>query len=127
MTILIVEDNPGVRRLIKRATSEIAQNVLECEDGADSLDAYAAHRPDIVLMDIRMPRMDGLAATRRLLRSYPNAKVIILTDSSDEELRTAARDAGACAYALKQNLTQLEDVILEVSSRSSCNSAADAS
>jgi|ERR1700742_1399320 len=127
MTILIVEDNPGVRRLIKRATSEIAQNVVECEDGADSLDAYAAHRPDIVLMDIRMPRMDGLAATRRLLRSYPNAKVIILTDSSDEELRTAARDAGACAYALKQNLTQLEDVILEVSSRSSCNSAADAS
>ena len=127
MTILIVKDNPGVRRLIKRATSEIAQNVLECEDGADSLDAYAAHRPDIVLMDIRMPRMDGLAATRRLLRSYPNAKVIILTDSSDEELRTAARDAGACAYALKQNLTQLEDVILEVSSRSSCNSAADAS
>ena len=127
MTILIVEDNPGVRRLIKRATSEIAQNVVECEDGADSLDAYAAHRPDIVLMDIRMPRMDGLAATRRLLRSYPNAKVIILTDSSDEELRTAARDAGACAYALKQNLTQLEDVILEVRSRSSCNSAADAS
>ena len=127
MTILIVEDNPGVRRLIKRATSEIAQNVVECEDGADSLDAYAAHRPDIVLMDIRMPRMDGLAATRRLLRSYPNAKVIILTDSSDEELRTAARDAGACAYALKQNLTHLEDVILEVRSRSSCNSAADAS
>jgi CheY-like chemotaxis protein len=126
MTILIVEDNPSVRRLIKRATCDIAQKVVECEDGADSLDAYASHRPDIVLMDIRMPRMDGLKATRRLLRAYPSAKVIILTDSNDDELRTAARDAGACAYALKQNLTQLEEVILEVNSRPSCKSEGNA-
>jgi CheY-like chemotaxis protein len=117
MTILIVEDNPGVRRLIKRATCDIAQEVVECEDGADSLEAYASHRPNIVLMDVRMPRMDGLTATRRLLRAYPDAKVIILTDSNDDELRTAARDAGACAFALKQNLTQLEEIILEVNSR----------
>jgi two-component system response regulator DegU len=121
MTILIVEDNPTVRRLIKRATCEIADKIVECEDGADSLDAYASHRPDIVLMDVRMPRMDGLTATRRLLRVFPNAKIVILTDYNDDELRIASRDAGACAYALKHNLTQLEEVILEVNS-SSCNS-----
>jgi two-component system response regulator DegU len=121
MTILIVEDNPTVRRLIKRATCEIADKIVECEDGADSLDAYASHRPDIVLMDVRMPRMDGLTATRRLLRVFPNAKIVILTDYNDDELRIASRDAGACAYALKHNLTQLEEVILEANS-SSCNS-----
>jgi two-component system response regulator DegU len=122
MTILIVEDNATVRRLIKRATCEIAETIVECEDGADSLDAYANYRPNVVLMDVRMPRMDGLTATRRLLRAYPGAKVIILTDYNDDELRGAARDAGACAYALKHNLTQLEEVILEAISQSSCNS-----
>lgn len=119
---MIVEDNPAVRRLIKRATCDIAQNVLECEDGADSLDAYARHSPDIVLMDIRMPRMDGLTSTRRLLSAFPNARVVILTDYDDDQLRIAARDAGACAYALKHNLTQLEEVILEANSRPSCDS-----
>lgn len=122
MTILIVEDNPTVRRLIRRATSDIAEMVVECEDGADSLEAYIAHRPNIVLMDVRMPRMDGLTATRRLLREYPAAKVIILTDYNDDELRSAAKEAGACAYALKHNLTELEDVILRVNSCPPCDS-----
>jgi two-component system response regulator DegU len=125
MTILIVEDNPTVRRLIRRAISDIADTVVECEDGADSLEAYIAHRPNIVLMDVRMPRMDGLTATRKLLREYPAAKVIILTDYNDDELRSAAREAGACAYALKHNLTELEDVILQAYSRPSCSSESE--
>jgi CheY-like chemotaxis protein len=125
MTILVVEDNPTVRRLIRRATCDIAQKVVECEDGADSLDAYARHQPDVVLMDVRMPLMDGLTATRRLLSAFPNAKVVILTDYNDDELRAAALDAGACAYTLKHNLTQLEEVILEVNSRPVCNSDRD--
>jgi CheY-like chemotaxis protein len=120
MTILIVEDNPTVRRLIRRATSDIADNVVECEDGADSLEAYSAHRPDIVLMDVRMPRMDGLTATRKLLREHPAAKVIILTDYNDDQLRSAAREAGACAYALKHNLTELEEIILRASAGPEC-------
>jgi len=120
MTILIVEDNPTVRRLIRRATSDIAEKVVECEDGADSLAAYAAHHPDVVLMDIRMPRMDGLSATRRLLSAYPDAKVVMLTDYNEDELRSAACEAGACAYALKHNLTELEEILLEVQGGSVC-------
>jgi len=118
MKILIVEDNPTVRRLIRRAISDVADSVVECEDGADSLDAYVENRPDIVLMDVRMARMDGLTATRRLLREDPAAKVIILTDCDDDGLRAAAREAGACAYALKHNLTELEDIIVQAYSRS---------
>ena len=111
MIVLIVEDNPTVRRLIRRAVSDIADNIFECEDGADALAAYNAHRPDIVLMDVRMPRMDGLLATRQLLRHHPGAQVIIVTDYNDDELRSAAHEAGACAYALKHNLTELDSVI----------------
>jgi two-component system response regulator DegU len=114
MTILIVEDNPTVRRLIRRATSDIADSIFECEDGADALAAYNAHHPDIVLMDVRMPRMDGLSATRQLLRHHPDARIIIVTDYNDDELRGAAREAGACAYALKHNLTELDTVLKAV-------------
>jgi CheY-like chemotaxis protein len=126
MTILIVEDNPTVRRLIRRATSDIAENIVECEDGADSLAAYAEHLPDVVLMDVRMPRMDGLTATRHLLRRYPHAKVVIVTDYNDDELRLAAREAGACAFALKHNLMELEEILLATQSKSFCKTEPEA-
>lgn len=122
MTILIVEDNPTVRRLIRRAIIDIADNVFECGDGKDSLSAYIEHRPDVVLMDVRMAHMDGLTATRKLLDQYPKAKVVILTDYDDEELRSAAREAGACAFALKHNLTELENVLLQAHSQGSSGS-----
>ncbi|WP_158749641.1 response regulator transcription factor [Acidobacterium sp. S8] len=123
MTILIVEDNPTVRRLIRRATSDIADKIWECEDGADALAAYTADRPDVVLMDVRMPRMDGLSATREILRHHPDARIIILTDYNDDELRSAAREAGACAYALKHNLTELDTVLQEVLGQPPCASS----
>jgi CheY-like chemotaxis protein len=111
MTILIVEDNPTIRRLIRRAISDFADNIFECEDGADALTAYTEHRPDVVLMDVRMPRMDGLSATRQILQQHPAARIVILTDYNDDSLRCAAREAGACAYALKNNLTELDTVL----------------
>ena len=113
MNLLIVEDNPTVRKLIRRATTDVADSVVECDDGTQSLAAYEEHRPDVVLMDVRMPGMDGLTATRLLLVHHPEARVVILTDYDDDEVRAAARDAGACSYALKNNLTDLDEVLLE--------------
>lgn len=111
MTVLIVEDNPGIRRLLRRAFVDIASTIWECSDGADALNVYADHRPDIVLMDVRMPRMDGLTATRQIRQFHPSARIIMVTDYDDEDLRTAASQAGACGYALKQNLTELPGVV----------------
>ncbi len=112
MKILIVDDNPTVRRLIRQAVREIAEETRECSDGNQSLAAYADFQPDLVLMDIRMPGMDGLTATKQLKRAYPSARIFIVTDYDDDEVRNAAQEAGACGYALKQNLTGLEDLIL---------------
>jgi CheY-like chemotaxis protein len=115
MTILIVDDNAGVRRLLKRVVAEIGAAVVECNDGADALAAYIEHRPDIVLMDVRMPLVDGLTATRKIRKHDPLARVVIVTDYDEDELRTLATDAGAFAYVVKQDLTRLVELIRSAS------------
>ena len=111
--ILIVDDNAGVRRLMRQVVREVAGEIRECSDGDQSLSAYTDFQPDLVLMDIRMPVMDGLTATRQLKNVYPEAKIIIVTDYDDDLVRSAAQEAGACGYALKQNLTVLEDLVVK--------------
>jgi len=111
MKILIVDDNAGMRRLLRRAVHETASAVWECSDGADALAAYASRQPDVVLMDIRMPRMDGLAATRQIREFHPGARVLVVTDYEDDDLRKVALEAGACGYVVKQNLTEIAALI----------------
>jgi CheY-like chemotaxis protein len=112
MKILIVEDNAVVRQLIRRAIAHIAQEIYECADGMDALKTYSEHQPDLVFMDVRMPRMDGLTATRQIKQSYPTARIVIVTDYDEQEIRMAAFAAGVVGYALKDNLTELENLII---------------
>ena len=114
MTVLIVDDNPSVRRLLRRAISDDASSIWECSDGADAERVYAEHKPEIVLMDVRMPHMDGLAATRTLRRADPKAKIVIVTDYDDDDVRSAASEAGASGYILKQNLTELAQLVRSI-------------
>lgn len=115
LTILIVEDNPGVRRLLKRMVAETEATVVECGDGAYALAAYIDHEPEIVLMDVHMPLQDGLTSTRQIRRFDPSARVVIVTDYDDDQLRAAASEAGAWAYVVKQNLTSLAELVRSAS------------
>ena len=117
MKILIVDDNPGVRRLLRRAVEPITSQVSECGDGSEALATYSKGWPDVVLMDVRMPQMDGLQATKQIRQFYPTARIVIVTDYDDEDLRQAASEAGACGYSLKQNLTDLPQLILSLFSK----------
>jgi CheY-like chemotaxis protein len=108
VTILIVDDNAVIRRLMRRTISHLANEIYECEDGADALKAYAEHQPDLVFMDVRMPRMDGLAATRQIMQLHPAARIVIVTDYDAEDLKLAAFAAGATDYVLKDDLAELE-------------------
>ena len=73
----------------------------EAADGEEALAQFARHRPDVVLMDVRMPGMNGVQATRRLLERWPEARVIILTTFDDDEYVFQGLRAGALGYLLK--------------------------
>src|SRR5512135_3050671 len=101
--ILIVDDQrlmrAGLRTLLElEGDMEIA---AEAEDGQAALDQFEATHPAVVLMDIRMPRMDGVEATRRLCQRWPEARVIILTTFDDDAYVFDGLRAGALGYLLK--------------------------
>jgi DNA-binding NarL/FixJ family response regulator len=103
--VLIADDQELVRagfRLLLERVPDI-EVVAEASDGDEALSLSRRHRPDVVLMDIRMPRMDGLAATRELLASIPTAKVVILTTFDVDEYVYDALRAGASGFLLKSS------------------------
>src|SRR5215471_12953243 len=106
-TVLIVDDNERMRRTIRSMLGDLAEEFFECQDGAAAITLYFRHKPDWVLMDIRMAKMSGLEATRRITSTYPQARVVIVTDYDDFDLREAARQAGACQYINKRSLLDL--------------------
>ena len=111
MKILIVEDNPTIRRLIRSIVTDLAEEIHECSDGSEALAAYDARRPDWVLMDIKMKELDGLAAARQIKAAYPDANIVIVTNFDEADLREAARAAGAKAYVVKEDLFVLREIL----------------
>jgi len=101
--ILIVDDQrlmrEGLRTLLE-LESDLAI-AAEAEDGQAALEQYEATHPAVVLMDIRMPRLDGVEATRRLCQRWPEARVIILTTFDDDAYVFDGLRAGALGYLLK--------------------------
>jgi two-component system response regulator DegU len=107
MKLLIVEDNPAVRRLLRSIVQPFADEISECDGGREALAIYSAHNPDLVLMDIVLKVSDGLETTRQIIALNPAARVVIVTNFDAEDLRDEARDAGACGFVLKENLPEL--------------------
>ena len=111
--ILLVDDSPRVRAVLRAVLADLASDMAECDDGEQVLAFYEAFSPDLVLMDIRMPGMDGLQATALLKKAHPDARVVIVSDEEQDDVRDAARQAGADAYVVKANLVVLRDLLTE--------------
>lgn len=102
-SVLVVDDQALIRSsmcLLLDSTPEF-DVVAEAEDGADALAKARAHRPDIVLMDVRMPRVDGVAATEQLMRFTQPPKVLMLTNFDVDDRVLDALEAGASGFLLK--------------------------
>jgi DNA-binding NarL/FixJ family response regulator len=101
--VLIADDHGVVREGLVRllSTADDVEVVGTAGDGSEAVALYDEHQPDVVLMDLSMPEVDGTEATRRIVSSNPDASVVILTSFSDREQILAALDAGAIGYLLK--------------------------
>lgn len=117
MNILIVEDNEQMRRVVKCVVADLVETVYECSDGREALFIYQRHRPDRVLMDIELPLMDGISATRQIKEAFPEAHITIVTNYDDPDLREKARLAGAREYLVKEDLLKLRQVLAGDESR----------
>lgn len=109
--VLIAEDQRLIREGL--ATLLAKQNddfeiLPGAADGEQAIEFARRYRPDIILMDLQMPRVDGVAATRRILREFPETSVVVLTTFETDELIFDAVSAGAKAYLLKD--ARIEDI-----------------
>ena len=101
--LLIADDHAVVRTGLQHlaATFDDIELVGAAEDGEEAVRLCADRRPDVVLMDLEMPRLDGIEATRRIVASRPEVAVVVLTSFSDQQQILRALDAGAVGYLLK--------------------------
>ncbi|WP_308221714.1 response regulator transcription factor [Georgenia sp. EYE_87] len=112
--VALVDDDPLVRAGLRMILGGDAglDLVGEAADGHEALDRVERERPDVVLMDIRMPRLDGLAATRRLAERGASTRVIVLTTFDTDEMVLTALRHGAAGFLLKD--TPPEDLVRAV-------------
>lgn len=103
MKVVIVDDQTVIRDGLVTICERLpdVEVVAAAGDGQQALAAVEEHAPDVVLMDLRMPRMDGIEATRAITAGHPHTHVVVLTTYSDDESISAALAAGALGYLTK--------------------------
>ena len=115
--ILIADDQELIRQSLMIILDNVPDfEVVDCvADGIEVMESVKEEKPDVILMDIRMPRMDGVVCTQRLKELYPDIKIIILTTFDDDEYVFNALKFGASGYLLKGiSMKELSDAIRKV-------------
>jgi DNA-binding NarL/FixJ family response regulator len=105
LRVLVVDDNDSIRRSLCQLLSSQADIEVICEaiDGADALGKAREHLPDVVLLDITMPTVDGLEAARTLKQEFPSMQIVIVSQHDSRGFQWAALAAGVNGYIVKSN------------------------
>jgi NarL family two-component system response regulator LiaR len=99
---IIADDDPFARKMIKEALQRAGVIVIaEAHNGRQAVDLTRHYRPDVVLMDVVMPELDGIAATRRIVKENPGQIIVILTTADDDEIGILGLRAGASGFLAK--------------------------
>jgi DNA-binding NarL/FixJ family response regulator len=115
--VLIADDQPVVRDGLAMLLGLIddVEIIATAADGNEAVERARAERPDVVLMDLRMPHLEGAEATRQILTALPHTRVLVLTTYADDEFLFPALEAGACGYLTKDaTAEEIEDAIRAV-------------
>ena len=103
LRVIVADDDPLARRLVRDALQLAGVIVIaDASDGREAVELARHYRPDVVLMDVVMPGMDGIEATRRICEDVPETKVVMLTRSHDDELGLLGLRAGASGHLTKE-------------------------
>lgn len=117
MNIIIIDDDPLVVESLKTIISANGIDILSVGyDGFQAVELYTKYKPDLVLMDIRMEKMNGIEATRKILEIDSNAKILLLTTFQDEGYIASALSLGCKGYILKQNIKGIIPAINAINS-----------
>ena len=104
MKIMIVDDHGGIREMLRGLLAIPGVELAECADGREALATYQRFQADWVFMDSVMKELDGLSATRQIMRDFPEARVLVVSEDDFPQLRRAAHQAGAAGFVTKEHL-----------------------
>ena len=106
MKVLVADDHTAFRASFRKMLARLPPvgEILEAADGESAIEQVKQGAPDLVFMDITMPRMDGIEATRRILEEHPNTKIAILTVHANKTLLEKCMEMGACGYLVKNSV-----------------------
>jgi two-component system chemotaxis response regulator CheY len=99
--VLIADDAAFIRMKLRKVLEELGLEVIEAANGAEAVQQFNAHRPDLVLMDITMPEMDGLAALKAIMAQDASAQVVMVSALGQESVVMQALQAGAKDFVVK--------------------------
>jgi DNA-binding NarL/FixJ family response regulator len=105
LTVVVVDDAPDYRQIVRAllaAISDVLTIVGEAADGAEGLEVILRERPDIVITDLVMPRLNGVELTRRIRQELPQTKIILMSSYAEDAYRLMASDSGADAFVSKR-------------------------
>jgi CheY-like chemotaxis protein len=111
LRVLVADDSPVMRRLVRALLAGIADEIEECTSGSDAIARYAEARHDWIVMDVEMDGLDGISATREIVRAHPDARILVLTQYDEPDIRDAVFAAGASAYLDKGRLLEIRKVL----------------
>lgn len=108
----MADDHAGVLATLERLLGSSCEIVAEVHDGEALLEAATSLRPDVIVADISMPKIDGLDACRQIKEAMPETKIIILTANNDPGYRQRASTLGASAFVLKHSMA--DDLLVAI-------------
>lgn len=105
--LLIVDDSAPMREVIRSVVADLGCETRDCDNGLDAIVEYRDWRPDWVVMDLRMPGLDGLASTRMIRAEFPEARIVVVSINRSSDLHSEAKAAGARRFLHKSQLYDL--------------------